>query len=138
MTHYAHVLSLSRLEMDAHIGFYEEERNNKQPIQVSFRLYFPHEIPCNNDDSAEFFNYAKLAQLLNEFVLSQKFNLIEYMAMQMFKFMRAEIDKMGGQEAKLWLHLNKINAPVAGLKDGASFFHSDLPADATFIPSMAL
>ncbi len=138
MTHYAHVLSLSRLEMDAYIGFYEEERNNKQSIQVSFRLYFPREIPCNNDDGAAFFNYAKLAQLLNEFALSQKFNLIEYMSMQMFKFMRAEIDKLGGQEAKLWLQLNKINAPVPGLKDGASFFHSDLPADATFIPSVLL
>lgn len=138
MPHYAHVLSLSRLEMQAHIGFYEEERNKLQPIEVSFRLYFPGEIDCNRDDNAEFFNYAKLSQLLNEVAASQKFNLIEFMAMAMFRAMRAHIDAMGGREAKLWLQLNKIKAPVPGLKDGASFFHSDLPPNATFIPSVLL
>lgn len=136
MPHYAHVLSLNRLELDAYIGFYEEERNKLQPVEISFRLYFPGELACNRDDEAPFFNYAMLADAMREFVQSQKFNLIEYMTMALFRFLRGRVNEMGGTEAKLWLQLNKIKAPVPGLKDGASFFHSDLPADATFIPSV--
>ena len=137
MTHYAHVLTLNRLEMQAHIGFYEEERNKKQPIEVSFRLYFPSAIACNTDDHAPFFDYAKLAKAMQEFVDSQKFNLIEFMAMELFQHLRKHIDEMSGTDVKLWLHLNKIKAPVEGLKDGASFIHSDLPPGATYIPSVS-
>jgi dihydroneopterin aldolase len=137
MPHYAHVLSVSRLELSVHIGFYEEERNKKQAIEVSFRLYFPDAIACNHDDNAAFFDYGALSDCLRAFADTQKFNLIEYMSMAMFRHLREEIDRRGGQDAKLWLQLNKINAPVPGLKDGASFFHSDLPPDATFIPSVS-
>lgn len=137
MAHYAHVLSLSRLALEAYIGFYEAERNKKQLIEVSFRLYFPRELPCNTDDSAPFYDYGKLASFLQNFVAKQKFNLIEYMTMEMFRELRKEIDRQGGKDVKLWLQLNKIQAPVHGLKDGASFIHSDLPPDSTFIPSVA-
>lgn len=136
MTHYAHILTLNCLELDAYVGFYEKERNEKQKIQISFRLYFPEEIESMRDDNAGFFHYGKLAESIQSFVLSQKFNLIEYMTMAMFRHMRGEIDKMGGPDVKLWLELNKINAPVPGLLKGASFMHSDLPAGATFIPSV--
>ena len=138
MTHYAHVLSVSRLELEAFVGFHTAERVKKQTIEVSFRLYFPYALPCNLDDNANFFDYGQLADLLRQFVAERKFNIIEYMTMQMFAYLRQEIDRMGGSEAKLWLQLNKINAPVPGLKDGASFFHSDLPPDATYIPSVLL
>ena len=136
MTHYAHVLSLNRLDLQAHIGFYEAERNLKQPVEISFRLYFPSAIACNEDDNAPFFDYAKLAEILQKCADSNKFNLIEYMAMALFRCLRTHVDQMGGTDIKLWLQLNKIKAPVPGLKDGASFIHSDLPADATYIPSV--
>jgi len=137
MTHYAHVLSLSRLSLEAYIGFYEAERNKKQLIEVSFRLYFPCELPCNTDDTAPFYDYGKLATFLQDFASARKFNLIEFMAMEMFREVRKEIDRQGGKDIKLWIQLNKIQAPVHGLKDGASFIHSDLPPNATYIPSVA-
>ena len=58
-------------------------------------------------------------------------------AMEMFREVRKEIDRQGGKDIKLWIQLNKIQAPVHGLKDGASFIHSDLPPNATYIPSVA-
>jgi len=137
MPHYAYCLSLKRLSLMAHIGFYEQERNELQEIEVSFRLYFEEAIACNHDDSAAFFNYGVLADHLRSVAISQKFNLIEYMSMAMFRHLRAEIDAMGGEKARLWLELDKIHAPVPGLKGGASFTYSDLPADATFIPGIA-
>lgn len=138
MAHYAHVLTVNRLELMAHIGFYEKERNVKQPIEVSFRLYFPGAIACNHNDAAPFFDYGILAESLKQYVADQKFNLIEYMTICMFEHLRAEVNRMGGADAKLWLHLNKIKAPVPDLKGGASFIHSDLPPDATYIPSIML
>lgn len=136
MPHYAYVLSVSRLQLPAHIGFYEKERNEKQLVEISFRLYFDHPISSNHDDKGEFFDYAKLSDHLRVFVESQKFNLIEYMGMALFRHLRAEVDRLGGASAKLWVQMNKIHAPVPGLLGGASFVHSDLPADATFIPSV--
>jgi hypothetical protein len=58
------------------------------------------------------------------------------MAMHLFYALRAEITRMGGGDVRLWLELNKIKAPVPNLLGGALFVHSDLPADATFIPSV--
>ena len=138
MTHYAYVLSVDRLQLNAHIGFYEQERLQKQVIEVSYRLYFAQPIDCNSDDNAPFFDYGVLSSVLQDFVATRKFNLIEYMAMALFHHLRAEIDQLGGEKAKLWLCLNKIHAPVPGLLGGASFMHSDLPPGATFIPGAQL
>lgn len=138
MPHYAHVLSVNRLKLDAHIGFYEAERLKQQPVEVSFRLYFADAIACNGDDEAHFFDYGVLCETLRSFVAEKKFNLIEFMSMELFRHLRAYLDAHGGQDAKLWLHFNKIEAPVPNLLGGASFVHSDLPADATYIPSVGL
>ena len=56
--------------------------------------------------------------------------------MALFAHLRGVINELGGEQAKIWLHLNKIKAPVPNLLGGASFIHSDLPANATFIPSV--
>ena len=73
---------------------------------------------------------------MREFAQQSHYNLIEFAAMELFRYLRQLIDAKGGEAAKLWFQLNKIDAPVEGLVGGASFVHSDLPADATYIPSV--
>jgi dihydroneopterin aldolase len=137
MEHYAYVLSVSRLALHVHIGFYEKERNELQLIEISFRLYFTQPPEGVNDTSVAFFDYGKLANVVRDFIADKKFNLIEAMGLAIFQHLRGAVDAMGGQDAKLWLELNKIHAPVPDLRGGASFIHSDLPAGATYIPSVA-
>ena len=138
MPHYAHILSVSRLQVDAFIGFYEPELQKPQPVEISYRLYFEQAIDSNSDDNAHFFDYGELSDTLRDCATNGRFNLIEYMSMELFRCLRAHLDNHGGKDVKLWLQLNKIEAPVPGLKGGASFIHSDLPAGATFIPSVGL
>lgn len=134
MAHYAHVLSVNRLQVPAHIGFYTGERAKPQPVEICFRLYFPEAPPFALNDEADFFDYGQLCKLLTDFIASRDFKLVEFMASELFRQLRAEMDRRGGAHIKLWLRLNKVAAPVPGLTGGASFMHCDLPADATYAP----
>src|SRR5689334_10706620 len=131
MPHYAHMLSVNRLQLPAQIGFYTGERAKPQPVEICFRLYFPEAPPSGTNDTAEFYDYGELCKLLTQFVATREFNLVEFLGSELFRVLRAELDRRGGKAIKLWLRLNKVSAPVPGLTGGASFTKCDLPPDAT-------
>ena len=131
MTHYAHMISVNRLQTHAHLGFYTGERAKPQPVEICFRMYFPQAPICANDDEADFIDYGQLCKVLTDYIASRDFKLVEYMGSELFRQLRAELDRRGGEHIKLWLRLNKIAAPLPGLIGGASFTHCDLPPDAT-------
>ena len=131
MTHYAHMIHVNRLQVDAYIGFYEAERSKLQKVEISFRLYFPDAPPCTTDDEADFIDYGTLCKVVTDYMASRKFNLIEYTGSELFRFLREYLDGRGHKHIKLWLCFNKIQAPVPGLLGGASFSVSDLAAGDT-------
>jgi FolB domain-containing protein len=133
MTHYAYVLVANRLQLAVHLGFYTGERAKPQPVEISFRLYFPQAPAQADNDEAEFIDYGMVCKSIHDFVAVREFKLVEFMAMEVFRHLREVIDGRGGQAIRLWVKLNKIAAPVPGLTGGASFVHSDLPAGATWI-----
>lgn len=135
MTHYAHVLVANRLQLAVHLGFYTGERAKPQPVEVSFRMYFPTAPAQTMNDEATFIDYGMLCKSIQEFVATREFKLVEFMGMEIFRHLRGVIDAHEGRDIRLWLKLNKIAAPVPGLTGGASFIHSDLPAGATWITS---
>ena len=134
MTHYAQMISVNRLQLPAHIGFYTGERAKPQPVEISFRLYFPEPPICATNDEADFIDYGQLCKVLSDFVASREFNLVEYMTSELYRHLRADLDARGGSHIKLWMRLNKIAAPVPGLIGGAAYTHCDLPPDATVAP----
>ena len=115
-------LTVNRLRLEVHLGAGDEERATLQPIEVSLQLHFP-EIPaaCTDDDS-DFICYDKLCTVLKELVAGRQFRLLEYLTMQMFGAVRAEVD----EKIKLWIKVDKLQAPVEGLQGGTSFIHSDI------------
>ncbi len=131
MTHYAHMVSVNRLQVHAHLGFYTGERANPQPVEVCFRLYYPEPPAHTSDDEADFIDYGQLCKVLTDLIASRSFKLVEYMGSELFRHLRADLDARGASHIKLWLRLNKIAAPLPGLIGGASFTHCDLPAGAT-------
>lgn len=133
MTHYAHMLTLSRLRLPVHLGFYDEERAKKQMVEVSIRLYYLTPPAAADNDHAPFHDYAKLAAEITEYMDTRQFRLLEFMANDMFRHVRAWYDARGGKEIKLWLKVNKCDAPVPNLMDGANYIMSDLPAGATAV-----
>lgn len=131
MQHYAHMLSVNRLQVPAHIGFYTGERAKPQPIEICFRMYFPEAPPFALDDEAAFFDYGQLCKLLTDYIASRDFKLVEFMGAELFRQLRAELNGRGGAHIKLWLRLNKVAAAVPGLTGGASFTQCDVPPGAT-------
>lgn len=131
MTHYAHILTLERLEIMTHLGFYDEERGKRQRVEICLRLYFPKAPACAEDDFAQFMDYGALAKHLTEWVQADEFRLIEFMGQQAFYRVRAYLDAHGCEAAKLWLKLTKCDTPVPNLRGSASFIHSDLPVGST-------
>lgn len=131
MPHYAHMICVNRLQVPALIGFYTGERAKPQPIEISFRMYFEKPPECTTDDEAGFIDYGQLCNVLTDFIASREFKLVEFMGSELFRVLREDLDRRGGQDIKLWLQLNKVAAPVPGLTGGASFIRCDLPPDAT-------
>ncbi|MDX2094561.1 MAG: dihydroneopterin aldolase [Alphaproteobacteria bacterium] len=131
MAHFAHMVSVNRLQVPAHVGFYTGERAKPQPVEISFRLYFPEAPLCSRDDEADFIDYGELCKVLTDFILTRDFKLVEFMGAELFRHLRAELDGRGASHIRLWLHLSKVAAPLPGLIGGAGFTQCDLPADAT-------
>lgn len=135
--HYASILSVNRLRLMVHLGFYEEERVKLQPIEISVRFYFPETPACARDDHAKFLDYGAMCAALSKWATSQQFRLVEYMGMQCFDFVREYLDQRGYGHLKLWLQFTKCEPPVPGLEGGASFVHADVPIGSTsFMPAM--
>lgn len=127
------MLTISRLRLAVHLGFYEAERNARQPVELCLRLYFPVPPACASDDHAQFIDYGMLCQEISKYVEARRFRLVEFMASDLFAHMRQFIDAKGGSGIGLWLKLNKCEAPVPNLQGGASFVLCDLPPGATTV-----
>lgn len=135
--HYANILSVNRLRIMAHLGFYDKEREERQPVEISLRIYFPEVPACALDDHAKFLDYGALCAALTEWATSQQFRLVEYMGMQCFAFIREYLNAHGYGHLKLWVQFTKCNPPVPGLQAGTSFTHSDVPISSTsFMPAL--
>lgn len=134
MTHYGSSFIIERLALDASIGLLEHERAHKQPVAISVRLYFPSLPDCTGDDAGTFIDYASLSNKLTGLVESQHFQLIEYLANELFKTAREYVNAHGGKHVAVWVKLNKSQPPVRHMVDGASFVLCDLPPNATVLP----
>lgn len=131
MTHYAHMVSVNRLQVPAHMGFYTGERAKPQPVEISFRLYYPEAPAHSQDDDGDFIDYGQLSKGLTDLVASREFKLVEFMGAELFRHLRADLDARGATHIRLWLKLNKIAAPLPGLIGGAAYTQCDLPPGAT-------
>ena len=135
--HFAHILTVNRLRLMVHLGFYEEERVKLQPVEISVRIYFPEAPACALDDHAKFLDYGALCAAITAWATSQQFRLVEYMGMQCFTTIREYMDSRGYGHLKLWVQLTKCEPPVPNLQGGASFIHSDVPVGSTsFMPAL--
>jgi FolB domain-containing protein len=131
MAHFSHILTVNRLHVRPHLGFYESERAVRQDVELSFRIYFEEAPACCGDDHAEFLDYGSLCDAVTAWAEAGNFRLVEFMGMETFRFVRRYIDEKGHPELKLWVQLKKMKPPIANLLGGADFIHTDLPPGST-------
>ncbi len=130
MAHYAHMISVNRLNVAAHIGFYAGERAQPQNVEICFRLYFAQAPAAATDDEGAFIDYGTLCAVVTDYNASREFNLVEFMSAELHRHLRGYLDAHEASHVRLWLRVNKIQAPVVGLQGGASFTVCDLgPGD---------
>lgn len=132
--HYPYTLKVNRFEAMMSLGVPETERDNLQRIEVSLWLHFEKPQSCWADDSAGFVNYADLCAKAEEFSASKSFLLIEHYVMGLHAELRKVIESAAGDEVgfvPLSIKMHKPNLPVSQHTQGASFYYSDLPAEAS-------
>lgn len=127
---YPACLTMHKLLLSVHLGRWDDERARRQPVELSVKFFFP-ELPeiCMNDN-AKVMCYDDLSKELGEFVEDKEFLLLEYMTLQLFHVVRANMERQMGDAfkgVKVWVRLHKFNAPIPALTGGASFVYSDLP-----------
>ena len=135
MAYYPYCLSLNRLRLQVNLGYYGPERDVKQPIEITLRMYFAAKPGGAVVDGESFIDYDGLSDALKDMAATQQFRLIEFMANALLGCARSYVDTAGFRDVKLWLQLTKCEAPVDDLMGGSSFTVSDLPVDATYIAS---
>ncbi|MGQ9615950.1 MAG: dihydroneopterin aldolase [Spirochaetota bacterium] len=81
-------LFINDLCVKAHIGVYEKERRNKQPLLISVEV--EHEIDYENfkDSIDETIDYSSLRKEIKNIARTSKFNLIESFALKIARLLK--------------------------------------------------
>lgn len=80
-------LFLKNLQIYVNLGCSDEERDNKQLINIDLELLFPENFTASNtDDLEETICYYTLRNQIQNFCNEMKCNLIEYLAKQIYNF----------------------------------------------------
>lgn len=127
---YNSMFTVQDIGLMAYLGIYDEEQVNRQPIRVTFRLYFPKEPECFDDDNGNFINYQYIVEMIAECVEKRSFRLIEYLTQEIYNIIRQFLDEKQQQDVRIWVSLCKVRPNIPYMQGGASFVYSDLPADA--------
>lgn len=133
MTHYPYTLLVEKLRLPVRIGMTEAERIKPRAVDVCLRFHFTTPPAGCADESGAFVCYGLVAEAIRKVAAAQEYKLIEFLTMQIYHAVRADMQAQWGAAAdavKLWLRVQKVETPLADICGGASFVYSDLPADA--------
>ncbi len=132
-SHYGSMFTVERIEMMAHLGYYDDERARRQPVEITFRLYFPKAPECFGNDTGKFIDYQKVIVLFEEMIITREYRLIEYLTHQLYQVLREFLDVRGEQEVKIWMAVTKLKPDIPQMQGGAKYIYCDLPNDAVIV-----
>lgn len=120
---YTSCVRVSRVRLDVHLGFGDEERSVKQAIEVDVAFYFPALTEASYTDKGDFVCYDKISRAFKQLCEERQFNLIEYLGKELYNVARSSTPP----EVKITLRLNKCKILLPFVLGGASFSYTDLP-----------
>ncbi|MCE3231965.1 MAG: FolB domain protein [Rickettsiaceae bacterium] len=122
MKEFSSVISLNDLLLKVNLGVTEEERNVKQDIKISFKLFFKNPPKaCESDSLEETICYHDISRIVDQHCHESKVKLLEYLCFQLHK----EVRKIVSEDIKIWIKVEKCNPPIEGLIGTTSFEYSD-------------
>lgn len=131
--YYSSMFTVEKITMMANLGFYDHERAHRQPIEVTFRFYFPGTPDCFGNDFGKFVDYQKILEQLDVMIREKEYRMIEFLTQEIYQMIRDYIDKSDAAEAKVWVALTKLKPDVPLMQGGAKFIYTDLPAEAAVV-----
>lgn len=94
-------------------GVFAEEKKLGQRLQLDAELSYPIEQMVNHDSLKETVSYADVYQTIEDFVLTNNYNLIESVANQLL----AKLLKTYPTVQAITLRVRKYSVPIAGIFD---------------------
>jgi dihydroneopterin aldolase len=86
------VLILKNFIIPVHLGVTAAERKKSQNITLNIEIQFPQSpLACQTDKLADTICYHELTTAISEFCAKDKFNLIEYLGAELYKFIQSKI-----------------------------------------------
>lgn len=114
-------LILHDLQVQANIGWTDEERNTPQTLLVSVEIHYASlPLACTTDELSQTLCYHQLCNQIHEFTESISFRLIETFNHALYQFILALLP----QETRLKLSVKKFPT-IKGLSQGVSFILSE-------------
>lgn len=113
---------LKTLSLPVYLGWPQDERLQKQTIflDVCLRFSKPPKA-CLSDHLQDTVCYAHICQLIQSHVAKQKFQLIEYLAQDLYKLIKSHVKK----STRITLRLTKKPGGIKELIGGAQFCYGD-------------
>lgn len=127
------MFTVERIEMMAHLGYYDDERAKRQPIEITFRLYFPEAPECFGNDFGKFIDYQKIIAIMDSMIVEREYRLIEFLTHELYHVIRNYLDAHKAADVKVWIAVTKLKPDIPQMQGGAKFIYSDLPPNAAII-----
>lgn len=96
-------LTIERLAVPVFLGVGEEERRARQIVYVSVKLSYPHRPDATAQDASDYLCYDGLCQQILAVAAEKPVQLIEFLAAEIFRSLRATVPA----QAYLTLKLHK-------------------------------
>ncbi|KRO10373.1 dihydroneopterin aldolase [Paucilactobacillus hokkaidonensis] len=106
-------IRINNMSFHTYNGVFAEEKKLGQKLQLDAELSYPIEQLVQHDDLKETVSYADVYQTIEDFVLSNNYNLIESVANHLLQKLLATYPTI---EA-ITLRVRKYSVPIAGIFD---------------------
>lgn len=105
------------------LGVSDGERNTKQEVNVSIKLFFKNAPKgCVTDSIKDTVCYFEISNAIKEFCNKGSFKLLEYLCHGLY----GEIRKGVPEDIKIWIRVEKCNTPIDDLLGSTCFEYTDI------------
>ncbi len=115
-------LQISDLRQWVHLGCSDQEKHLPQLVAFDVDIAFqgsPKAI--HTDEIKDGFCYAEAAELIKKCIKSKPYNLIEYLAADVYEVIREALDKQEYKAAEISVTVHKLSPPVPDIHGAVSF-----------------
>jgi FolB domain-containing protein len=128
---YQACLHIDRLRLPVFLGYGEGEREKAQAVELDIRFFFRQRPDSCDSQAMPFLCYDTLTQVLLRHVEDKEFQLIEFLAHELLRVIRAnvaeQLPQLPADDIRILLKLHKCHPPVPAIHGGVRIIVSDFP-----------